>query len=154
MPPEKASQIFYGLQETPWNHDFKRIKNIKSRLSWINERYSDGGVVASDLIENFTVRVDYDYILELDECDNIIGGEWLYESNNNHPDFLWVVQGKTPSDTVSSVGLSYPEAVMLLEKSVECCGSTLVVEFNTNKTTLMSSIVVLPMETVIQTKQK
>lgn len=30
------------------------------------------------------------YLLELDEHDNILGGEWLGKSKSNHPDFIWM----------------------------------------------------------------
>ena len=31
----------------------------------------------------------YEYILELDEIHNVIGGEWFRGSRQDHPDFLW-----------------------------------------------------------------
>ncbi len=32
---------------------------------------------------------EYDYLLELDAANNVVGGEWLGESRSDHPDFLW-----------------------------------------------------------------
>ncbi|KAF1788875.1 Transglutaminase elicitor [Phytophthora cactorum] len=135
MTPEKAAQTFYGLQEYPWNNASKSIVYTKSRLSWINDTYTDGGLVASGLNENFTVGADYDYLLELDEGEEIIGGEWLNESNDIHPDFLWLLKEKPASDTVTSIGLSYANVAMLLEKAVECSDSPLTVELKASKTT-------------------
>ena len=37
--------------------------------------------------DDFTTEVVYRYDLELDETDQLVGGEWY---TNGHPDFLWV----------------------------------------------------------------
>ncbi|GMF24848.1 unnamed protein product [Phytophthora lilii] len=123
MTTEKAANTFYGLEEYPWNANASSIVYVKSRLSWINETLTDGGLVASGLNENFTTGAYYDYLLELDEAEEIIGGEWLYGSNDNHPDFLWFARGKPLADTVTSIGLSYANVTMLLEQSVACSKS-------------------------------
>ncbi|KAL4094907.1 hypothetical protein PRIC1_010558 [Phytophthora ramorum] len=123
MTPEKAANTFYGLKEYPWNLNASSIVHVKSRLSWINETYTDGGLVASGLNENFTTGAYYDYLLELDDDEDIIGGEWLYESNDIHPDFLWIPKGKPAADVVTKIGLSYANVTMLLEKAVECSES-------------------------------
>ncbi|ETN15914.1 hypothetical protein PPTG_06179 [Phytophthora nicotianae INRA-310] len=135
MTLEKAAQTFYGLPDYPWNNASKSIVYTKSRLSWINETYTDGGLVASGLNENFTVGADYDYLLELDENEEIIGGEWLYGSHDNHPDFLWLLKEKPAFDTAISIGLSYANVTMLLEKAVDCFDAPLTVRLNTHKAT-------------------
>ncbi|EEY53793.1 transglutaminase elicitor-like protein [Phytophthora infestans T30-4] len=84
-----------------WNQpvvSFKSIVYTNARLSWINETYTDGGL-------------------------NIIGGEWLYGSNDNHPDFLWLLQGKPKPDTVTKTDLKYADVTMLLEKATACSNS-------------------------------
>jgi len=45
-------------------------------------------VVISVNYLNFSKR-QYEYVLELDQKGQIIGGEWLGDSRNNHPDFIW-----------------------------------------------------------------
>ncbi len=35
-------------------------------------------------------QVVYTYLLELDEENKVLGGEWVGESRTNHPDFLWM----------------------------------------------------------------
>ncbi|KAF4044099.1 Transglutaminase elicitor [Phytophthora infestans] len=72
LTPEKAAQKF-GAQEYSWNNESKSIVYTNARLSWINETYTDGGLVASGLIKKFTVGATYDYLLELDEDQNIAG---------------------------------------------------------------------------------
>ncbi|OWY99932.1 Transglutaminase elicitor, partial [Phytophthora megakarya] len=90
MTTTEAAQTFYGLESYPWNDNATSIVYVKSRLSWINETFTDGGLIASGRNQNFTVGSYYDYLLELDDAEEIIGGEWLYDSNTNHPDFLWL----------------------------------------------------------------
>ncbi|KAF1787781.1 hypothetical protein PC129_g4985 [Phytophthora cactorum] len=124
MSLEEAAQTFYGLEEYPWNAAAKSIVYVKSRLSWIFETYTDGGLVASGEINRYTTGKYYYYLLELDDAGEIIGGEWVYDSDSDHPDFLWVPKAKPAADTVTSIGLSYADVSMLLEKSVACSDST------------------------------
>ncbi|KAK1946264.1 hypothetical protein P3T76_001817 [Phytophthora citrophthora] len=123
MSLEEAAQTFYGLEAYPWNAAAKSIVYVKSRLSWIFETYQDGGLVSSGEINKFTTGKYYYYLLELDDAGEIIGGEWVYNSDSDHPDFLWVPKAKPAADTVTSVGLSYADVSMLLEKSVACTDS-------------------------------
>ncbi|KAG7377044.1 hypothetical protein PHYPSEUDO_012256 [Phytophthora pseudosyringae] len=123
MSLEEAAQTFYGLEEYPWNAAAKSIVYVKSRLSWIFETYTDGGLVSSGEIDQFTTGQYYYYLLELDDAGAIIGGEWVYNSDSDHPDFLWFAKAKPAADTVTSIGLSYADVSMLLEKSVACSDS-------------------------------
>jgi len=120
MSLEEAAQTFYGLEEYPWNAAAKSVVYIKSRLSWIYETYTDGGLVSSGQINQFTTGKYYYYLLELDDAGEIIGGEWVYGSDSDHPDFLWLPKAKPAADTVTSIGLSYADVSMLLEKAVAC----------------------------------
>ncbi|KAG7377045.1 hypothetical protein PHYPSEUDO_012257 [Phytophthora pseudosyringae] len=123
MSLEEAAQTFYGLEEYPWNAAAKSIVYVKSRLSWIFETYTDGGLVSSGEINQFTTGKYYYYLLELDDAGAIIGGEWVYNSDSDHPDFLWVPKAKPAADTVTSIGLNYADVSLLLEKSVACTDS-------------------------------
>ncbi|KAL4151021.1 hypothetical protein PRNP1_010407 [Phytophthora ramorum] len=120
MSLKKAAQTFYGLQSYPWNAAAKSIVYVKSRLSWIVETYTDGGLVSSGQINQFTTGQYYYYLLELDAAGEIIGGEWVYDSDNEHPDFLWLPKAKPAANAVTSVGLSYADVSMLLAKSTAC----------------------------------
>ncbi|KAE8878335.1 hypothetical protein PF005_g13880 [Phytophthora fragariae] len=120
MTPKKAARTFYGLKKYPWNAAAKKIVYVKSRLSWIVETYTDGGLVASGEINQFTTGKYYTYLLELDGAGDIIGGEWVYDSDEEHPDFLWLPKAKPAANTVTSIGLSYADVSMLLKKSVAC----------------------------------
>uniref|UniRef100_M4BQC3 Transglutaminase elicitor n=1 Tax=Hyaloperonospora arabidopsidis (strain Emoy2) TaxID=559515 RepID=M4BQC3_HYAAE len=117
---EEAAQYFYGLETYPWNAAAKSLAYINMRLSWIDESYEDGSLVMSGRVDNFTSGADYTYLLELDGEGNIIGGEWVYESHDNHPDFIWFPQSKPALDAVIKSGVNYSEVEMLLEKSIAC----------------------------------
>ncbi|GMF13731.1 unnamed protein product [Phytophthora lilii] len=123
MSLEEAAQTFYSLEEYPWNAAAKSIVYVKSRLSWIYETYTDDGLVSSGQINRFTTGAYYYYLLELDDAGEIIGGEWVYGSDSDHPDFLWLPKSKPAADTVTKVGMSYADVSMLLEKSVACSDS-------------------------------
>ncbi|GMF26640.1 unnamed protein product [Phytophthora fragariaefolia] len=120
MSLEEAAQTFYGLETYPWNAAAKSIAYVKTRLSWIFETYTDGGLVSSGDIDKYTTGQYYYYLLELDDAGAIIGGEWVYGSDDDHPDFLWLPKAKPAANTVTSVGLSYADVSMLLKKAVEC----------------------------------
>uniref|UniRef100_H3G7W2 Transglutaminase elicitor n=1 Tax=Phytophthora ramorum TaxID=164328 RepID=H3G7W2_PHYRM len=94
MSLEDAAQTFYGLEEYPWNAAAKSIVYVKSRLSWIFETYTDGGLVSSGQVDKFTTGAYYTYLLEMDDAGVIIGGEWVYDSDTEHPDFIWFPKAK------------------------------------------------------------
>ncbi|KAF4030333.1 Transglutaminase elicitor [Phytophthora infestans] len=105
MTLEEAAQTFYGLEEYPWNAAAKSI-------------------CLREKVDSYTTGAYYTYLLEMDDDGAIIGGEWVYDSDDDHPDFLWFPKAKPAADTVTSIGLSYGDVAMLLEKSVACTGSS------------------------------
>ncbi len=77
----------------------KSIVGIKMRVTYISE---NSPTLAEFQEVNF-VKTEYIYDLELDEKNNIIGGEW---SSDNHPDFLWVAKKDAfPSTIGDNLGL-------------------------------------------------
>ncbi|KAG7377043.1 hypothetical protein PHYPSEUDO_012255 [Phytophthora pseudosyringae] len=124
MTLAEAASTFYGLEEYPWNAAAKSIVYVKTRLSWIFETYTDGPLVSSGSVDKYTTGAYYYYLLEMDDSGVIIGGEWVYDSDDDHPDFIWFPKAKPSADTVTSIGLSYADVTMLLEKSVACEGSS------------------------------
>ncbi|EGZ11261.1 hypothetical protein PHYSODRAFT_261536 [Phytophthora sojae] len=124
MTLEEAASTFYGLEEYPWNSAAKSIVYVKTRLSWIFETYTDGALVSTGKVDSYTTGAYYYYILEMDDDGNIIGGEWVYDSDDDHPDFIWFPKAKPAADTVTSIGLSYADVSLLLQKSVACEGSS------------------------------
>jgi hypothetical protein len=65
------------------------LRRIQTELHWIGEADAaiDGNL--STVIDQFTKKDVYDYVLELDAAGEIVGGEWFGTSRINHPDFLW-----------------------------------------------------------------
>uniref|UniRef100_A0AAV1V9D1 Transglutaminase elicitor n=1 Tax=Peronospora matthiolae TaxID=2874970 RepID=A0AAV1V9D1_9STRA len=117
---EEAAQHFYGLAKYPWNAAAKSIAYIDMRLSWVDESYEDGSLVMDGRVDKVTLGADYTYLLELDGEGKIIGGEWVYDSNDIHPDYFWFPQSKPALDAVTKSGLKYSDLEMLLEKSIAC----------------------------------
>ena len=73
-----------------YNPEAASLRLLRTELRWIGESPStlDGNL--GGIIDNYTSKDIYDYILELDGSGEIIGGEWLGSSRENHPDFLWL----------------------------------------------------------------
>ncbi|KAG1698001.1 hypothetical protein DVH05_015485 [Phytophthora capsici] len=115
MTPAEAAKKLYGLDTYPWNVNASSIVYVNSYLSWVTESLN-GPIVTL----NTTETGNYTYLLELNDDEEIIGGEWLYDSNDYHPDFLWLLEAKPAPDTATSFGLSYTNVTMLLEKATEC----------------------------------
>lgn len=52
--------------------------------------YSDAFSTGERLGQQTPVSKVYEYILEKNQADEVIGGEWIRSSVTNHPDFIWV----------------------------------------------------------------
>lgn len=77
--PKKLHQFLYKRA----NKQASFIIGVSMDLTYVGETYPSHDPPGPDNI----VKVSYVYSLELDENDNIIGGEWMH---NQHPDFLWM----------------------------------------------------------------
>ncbi|DAZ98163.1 TPA: hypothetical protein N0F65_005629 [Lagenidium giganteum] len=119
----ELSQAEFGTNKYPFNRDMVKLAKVSTKLSWVFETGDDGEFVANGKVDGFTHTATYDYVLELDANDNIIGGEWLGGSQEQHPDFLWFATGKPAADAQTSFGLSYKDVRQLLDESVACGGS-------------------------------
>ncbi|TYZ60612.1 hypothetical protein PybrP1_004280 [[Pythium] brassicae (nom. inval.)] len=73
------------------------------------EAAEDGPLVATRRADAHTQFTNYEYLLETDAAFRLIGGEWLFGSSQNHPDFLWF----------PAVGLEYKEVKDLLDASLK-----------------------------------
>ncbi|DBA04588.1 TPA: hypothetical protein N0F65_011136, partial [Lagenidium giganteum] len=67
---------------------------VQTQFQYITESIEDGPLVSTGLVcePDKTATVIYEYVLELEEEANVVGGEWVGESMKAHPDFLWVPQ--------------------------------------------------------------
>lgn len=118
--PKDAAKNFYATSTYPFNPRASSIVYVKTRMSWIVEAVEDGPLVSTGRVDAYTTGADYTYLLELDAKDNIIGGEWLWGSNDNHPDFLWFPTGTPALTAVTSTGLSYKNVKDLVTRSSKC----------------------------------
>ncbi len=84
------------VTEYPYNDDAKRFVHVKTKFRYVVEG-SASTTPYLDRIDSYTRTKYYEYLLELDEDGNIIGGEWI--DDNPHPDFIWAPIG--PSDVRS-----------------------------------------------------
>jgi hypothetical protein len=57
-----------------------------------------------------TASKTYEFILELDAAGNVLGGEWLNSSKNDHPPFFWAPLG--PGSEVPNLNPSYVKALL------------------------------------------
>lgn len=116
----KASQDYFGTSSYPFNSEMVYLAYTKTTLSWVSETYEDGPLVSTGKVDKYTESRDYEYLLELDANYNVIGGEWVGKSKQDHPDFLWFPTGKPADSLVTSIGLRYSDLQELLEMSVSC----------------------------------
>jgi hypothetical protein len=73
-----------------YNDKAVTLRQIQLELSWIGESPSTTDGNLSAVIDQYTQKDIYDYVLELDAAGKIVGGEWIGASRQNHPDFLWL----------------------------------------------------------------
>ncbi len=105
-----------GLETYRFDADAVRFYYVKTNLSYIYESgiAEDGNLRGR--IDDFTGTDTYEYVLELDRDNKIIGGEWLNQSKTNHPDFLWVPTGHGNN---SGSPVDYATVKSLLDESVK-----------------------------------
>ncbi|EGZ06319.1 hypothetical protein PHYSODRAFT_246587 [Phytophthora sojae] len=115
-----ASMKYFGIPTYPFNDKMVRLAYAKTTFSWIVESYVDGPLVSTGQVDRYTVARDYEYLLELDVNYNIIGGEWVGNSKDDHPDFLWFPTAKPAANVVTGVGLSYANIQELVQQSLSC----------------------------------
>ncbi len=97
-----------------FNVNAKAFKYLKTAVYIIqgSPYYRDGPLLPT--ISNYTLKVTYYYVLELDGAGNIIGGEWVGTSKRNHPDFIWVPYRK---DSTIIADIRWSNVKTLLGKS-------------------------------------
>lgn len=117
--PAIAGQTFYNRTTYPFNDEAKWLLQVKTRFMWIVEAGEDGPLVSTKRVDAHTQYADYEYLLETDAKYNIIGGEWIFGSNQNHPDFLWFPAAAPDLTSKTEVGLEYKEVKELLDASVK-----------------------------------
>ncbi len=75
--------------EYVYNSDAERFIEVRMTTDWVTESHPSTEP-RTPVNDRYTRHDHYHYILELDADGEIIGGEWVGESNMNHPDFVWL----------------------------------------------------------------
>ncbi|MCA9606457.1 MAG: proprotein convertase P-domain-containing protein, partial [Myxococcales bacterium] len=109
---EAANQLLGLTGDTyTYNADAAKLYHVFATVYWITE--SHAGTTPNET-SRYTRSDHYEYILEVDADDRIIGGEWVGSSRTRHPDFLWNPRRITRS---AIPNLSINDLRMLLEMS-------------------------------------
>jgi len=111
---QKALSLLPGSptgEEYLYNDEAVSFVHVKVTFKYIVESSQSTEPMTPNL-SSYTRTKHYEYLLELDESGNIIGGEWI--SNSNFPDFMWAPIGH---GTVYDI--DYDKVKDLLNKSRE-----------------------------------
>jgi hypothetical protein len=118
--PSDAASQYFGASTYRFNSEAQRIMYVETSVSWMVETFEDGGLVASGRASTYMSSKTYSYLLELDNAYNILGGEWVGDSQSDHPDFLWLPEARPDLSTVTEAGLSYQNVRTLLDMATNC----------------------------------
>lgn len=99
-----------------WNPKARSWVAVDVEVGWVMEAYPSRKPRAA-MVGYFTKTSEYQYLLELDQAGNIIGGEWKF-GNPEHPDFLFLPYDREPFLEDGFVGMEYEKVADLLAKSV------------------------------------
>lgn len=100
-----------------FNREAVSFEYYRTQYAWIDDDPTDGGLTYNGGVEESTKYQEYEYVLELDANNQIIGGEWVGSSKADHFDFLWVPKNR-PSLTTSVAGIKYSNILSLFEESI------------------------------------
>ncbi|KAG1698786.1 hypothetical protein DVH05_014740 [Phytophthora capsici] len=120
MTPNDAANQYFQVPTYPFNSAAQRIMYVETSVSWMVETFEDGGLVSSGRAATYETSKTYKYLLELDNDYNVLGGEWVGESQSDHPDFLWFAKSRPDLSLVTEVGLSYQNVRTLLDMATNC----------------------------------
>lgn len=72
-----------------YNADATRFVEVRMSTDWVTESHPSTNPM-TPVNDNYMRHDHYHYIVELNDAGEVIGGEWLGDSNLNHPDFVWL----------------------------------------------------------------
>jgi hypothetical protein len=105
-----------------FNPDARRFVQVTARVEFVqmvdaNEQ-TDRPIAGS-----FIESSELEYVLELDDKHQIIGGEWIGQSKKAHPDFLWVPTGVGEQD-VADGAIRYTNVERLVDLAANAANET------------------------------
>jgi subtilisin-like proprotein convertase family protein len=107
-PGEKYTEVYNSPEAVSFRY-------VSVDTDYVDESDPDDNYPLIGKISEYTKTDHYEYILELDADNLIVGGEWLNSSIDEHPDFLWLPlrpRGGNPY-------MSYAQVKQLLELSLQ-----------------------------------
>ncbi len=104
-----------GAATYEYNTSAKKFFHVEMDFTFIVEGRPERETKIDDAASYSTTK-HYSYILEADEYNKILGGEWLGSSRSEHPDFAWWPTA-TPTDSQAGGLMSYAEIKALNDES-------------------------------------
>jgi len=108
-----------------FNDDAHRLFHVVASVEWVDlvlaNAQTNRPLAGSDEAMGGDT---YEYVLEVDQADRIIGGEWIGNSKTRHPDFLWLPLGPA-QPTVAAGAISYARVKELVVQSANGSSSPL-----------------------------
>ena len=101
-----------------FNRAAAKLVYMKVDVDYISEESPEDDGYMTPHIDDYTQTDHYEYILELDANGRITGGEWVGESKEVHPDFLWLPL-KATGTTVAGGAIKIADIKALMLASVK-----------------------------------
>jgi len=101
-----------------FNKNAKRLVYVRTDVQYISEESPESDGYMTPHIDSYTQTDSYEYVLELDSTGRIVGGEWVGESKQAHPDFLWLPTG-VGSSTVAGGAIAYASVKSLMDEAAK-----------------------------------
>ena len=87
----EAMRLVTGTKKTPYifNPSATDFRSVVTTV-YYSEAYGHEALTNEVAVASRFKTSTYSYVIELDSAGKIIGGEWIGDSIQNHPDFVWV----------------------------------------------------------------
>jgi hypothetical protein len=102
--------------EYKYNTAAKRFFYVEMDLTYIRESRPAKTSHVDQALTSYSTTKHYAYILETDDGGRILGGEWVGDSRDNHPDFAWWSTG-TPRSAMAGGLITYAEVKSLNDEA-------------------------------------
>nr|CCA14230.1 transglutaminase elicitor M81C putative [Albugo laibachii Nc14] len=122
VDPAYAAQMYFGSPTYQFNPAMVHLAFVHISVYYVSTT-TDPRKINSMLQSSYIRPIQYTYLLELDTTGRIIGGEWVLNSVEDHPDFFWLPMNSAKGDWVSlATGIDYANVKALLTASLACTG--------------------------------
>lgn len=101
-----------------FNPDAAGFAHVIAEVDYIAESPADRDGWLGDDIDRYTHTDVYHYVLETDAEGRIVGGEWIGESKQHHPDFVWLPLGLKPTTPVADGVIRIGDVIDLYTRSL------------------------------------